>query len=76
MTVLPLWAFRRRFMAVIVLLVTVTAASGDRRVPGTPARRLGMRMMPTTPYQKMVEHDGHHQVVQRLLHRAVSSADS
>ena len=76
MTVLPFWAFRRRFMAVIVLWVTVTAARGDERVLGTPARRLGVRMMPTTPYRKMVEHDGHHQVVQGLLHSAVSSAES
>ena len=75
-TVLPLRIFQRRFMAAIALLVTVTMARGDERVVGKPARLLSVRMMPTTPYQKMVEHGGHHQVVQKPSHCAFSSAKS
>ena len=74
--VFPPGRFRWPVTAIVVLSLIVAAGCGNSRVLGTAGCRVGVRMMPATPRQKVVEHGDHHQVMQRLLHRAVLWGES
>ena len=70
-------AFLGWSLTVRALVVTVFMAAASRRVQVIRrwSRYVPMRMMPAAPYQQVIEHDRHCQIVDDSLHRAISLAE-